>query len=422
MHFHAILTAVTRMISAFLFLGATVYLARLLGPEGQGQYAFAMTLAATVTQFANLGLHAGNTYLVAQQRDRLPALLANSVWISLGLGGITGGATFAVGQSLGWVDGSPFWLALLGGSLVAARLFFSLGGSLLAGLGRVRALNIAELLNYGSTMVLLIVVGSLGGDIFSLMVATLVAWTGASAVMFALLVRTAGLSLQLDRDVFLVGWKYAAKAYAMSLLGFLVLRTSVFLIDSFHGDAEVGQYSVASQMFDFLNLLPASLALVLLPRLVQDAESRWVTTLKSVGIIGGVMVVACVGAAFFAAPTLRLLFGDRYAQATPILLAMLPAAFFCSLTTVASQYLAAAGYPKELFAIWGGAFVATIALGCVFIRSSGGYGAAVTLSIVYAAAFALSLGLAYVTEQRRLSQTNNPLSLDSFNTSRRTAA
>lgn len=422
MHFNAILTAVTRMVSAFLFLGATVYLARLLGPEGQGQYAFAMTLAATITQFANLGLHAGNTYLVAQQRDRLPALLANSVWISLGLGGIAGGATFALGQRLDWVEGSPLWLALLGGALVAARLFFSLGGSLLAGLGRVRALNIAELLNYGSTMVLLIVVGSLGGDIFSLMVATLAAWMGASAVMFALLVSSAGLSLRPDKAVFLVGWKYAAKAYAMSLLGFLVLRTSVFLIESFHGKGEVGRYSVAAQMFDFLNLLPASLALVLLPRLVQDAGSRWIMTLKSVGIIGGVMVVACIGAAFFAAPTLQLLFGDRYSQATPILLAMLPAAFFCSLTTVASQYLAAAGYPKELFAIWGGALAGTIALGSVFIRSSGGYGAAITLSIVYAGAFTLSLALAYITEQRRLAQTQNSRHLDSLNTSRRIAA
>ncbi|HET6424452.1 MAG TPA: oligosaccharide flippase family protein [Planctomycetaceae bacterium] len=420
MHFNAILTAVTRMISAFLFLGATVYLARLLGPEGQGQYAFAMTLAATITQFANLGLHAGNTYLVAQDRARLPALLANSVWISLGLGGIAGSVTFALGQSLGWVDGSPLWLALLGGALVAARLFFSLGGSLLAGLGRVRALNIAELLNYGSTMVLLIVVGSLGGDIFSLMVATLAAWTGASAVMFALLVQTTGLSLQPDKRVFLVGWTYAAKAYAMSLLGFLVLRTSVFLIESFHGKGEVGQYSVASQMFDFLNLLPASLALVLLPRLVQDAGSRWTMTLKSVGIIGGVMIIACLGAACFAAPTLQLLFGDRYADATPILLAMLPAAFFCSLTTVASQYLAAAGYPQELFAIWGGAWVATVALGSVFIRSSGGYGAAITLSLVYAAAFVLSLGLAYLTEQRRLAASR--IESPSLVTPRRAAA
>ncbi len=403
MHFNALLTAVTRMVSAFLFLGATVYLARLLGPEGQGQYAFAMTLAATITQFANLGLHAGNTYLIAQDRDRLPALLANSVWISLGLGGLAGSLVFAVGQALGWVEGSPLWLAGLGGALVAARLFFSLGGSLLAGLGRVRALNLAELLNYGLTVVLLVIVGSLGGDIPALLTATLAGWAIASGVMFALLVTTKGISLRPDRAVFLVGWRYAAKAYAMSLLGFLVLRTSVFLIDSYHGDAEVGQYSVAAQLFDFLNLLPASLALVLLPRLVQDAGSRWITTLKSVGIIGGVMVVACIGAAVCAGPALQWLFGNRYAAAGPILLAMIPAAFFCSLTTVVSQYLAAAGYPKGLFAVWGTAWIATVGLGSVLIPSYGGFGAAMTLSIVYAGAFCGSLGLARLTEQRRLS-------------------
>jgi O-antigen/teichoic acid export membrane protein len=202
--------------------------------------------------------------------------------------------------------------------------------------------------------------------------------------------------------VFLVGWQYAAKAYAMSLLGFLVLRTSVFLIDSFHGDAEVGQYSVAAQLFDFLNLLPASLALVLLPRLVQDAESRWATTLKSVGLIGGVMVVACLGAAICAGPALQWLFGNRYAAAGPILLAMIPAAFFCSLTTVVSQYLAAAGYPKGLFAIWGTALVLTVGLGSALIQPYGGFGAAMTLSIVYAGAFSGSLCLAYIIEQRRL--------------------
>lgn len=407
MHFNAVLTAVTRMVSAFLFLGATVYLARLLGPEGQGQYAFAMTLAATITQFANLGLHAGNTYLVAQDRDRLPALLANSVWISLGLGSIAGGAIFAIGYTLGWVEGSPVALAGLGGALVATRLFFSLGGSLLAGLGRVRSLNLAELLNYGLTVVLLVIVGSLGGDIFSLMMATLAGWAIASAVMFTMLMAAGGASLQPDRAVFLIGWRYAAKAYAMSLLGFLVLRTSVFLIESFHGKGEVGQYSVAAQLFDFLNLLPASLALVLLPRLVQDASSRWLTTLKSVGIIGGVMVVACLGAAVCAGPTLRILFGDRYAAGTPILLAMVPAAFFCSLTTVVSQYLAASGYPKELFGIWSMAWVGTVGLGLVLIPHQGGYGAAVTLSVVYTGTFVLSLGLAYLIEQRRLASHTN---------------
>ena len=52
--------------------------------------------------------------------------------------------------------------------------------------------------------------------------------------------------------------------------------------------------------------------------------------------------------------------------------------------------------------IWGGAWAATIALGSVFIRASGGYGAAITLSIVYAGAFLMSLGLAYLTERRRV--------------------
>jgi hypothetical protein len=47
----------------------------------------------------------------------------------------------------------------------------------------------------------------------------------------------------------------------------------------------------------------------------------------------------------------------------------------------------------------------------VLIPTYGGFGAAITLSIVYAGAFCGSLGLAYVIEQRRLSQETQQLTI-----------
>src|SRR6266550_9140590 len=74
-------TYATQIVLIGLGLLTSVTVARSLGPQGRGFYAVAMAMGLTGVQLGNLGLHASNTYYVAQNRSLLPTLVGDSFLI-----------------------------------------------------------------------------------------------------------------------------------------------------------------------------------------------------------------------------------------------------------------------------------------------------------------------------------------------------
>ena len=118
-------TFTTRIVLMGIALVTSVLLARILGPEGRGLFAVAAAIGSLGVQFGNLGLHASNTYSVARDNRLLPALVSNTLVVSLLFGSLFGVLTYLVFTlrpewaplgplllvlSLGWV---PFGLAYL---------------------------------------------------------------------------------------------------------------------------------------------------------------------------------------------------------------------------------------------------------------------------------------------------------------------
>lgn len=402
----AILSAGSRVFATGLLFLATVIVARILGPQGQGLYILATTLAATVTQFANLGLHTGNIYQLARDPKLLSPIIGNSLVISLLFGGAAAALAVLISSSGPQLNDLEFACLCLGAAMAPCRLFFTLGGNIFVGLHQIRTFNLMMVVNYSLVLLSVIVAAVLNPTIESFLWGTLAGWLLANVVLLGLLLKQVGFRISYSWPVFQDGFVYAAKAYVVCLLGFLMLRANVFLLQGLAateeiGHYEVGLYSVPSNLMDALNLLPASLALVLFPRLIKnEGSNRWSMTMKGTGAIALFMLAACGITAFLAEPAVRFAFGEKYLPALGAIRWILPAAFFCGLTSVTSQYIAAIGFPRSVIGIW--------ALGlCVMVGSSipliphwGAVGAAVSLSLSYAVVFVLQVGLVWYYEVR----------------------
>lgn len=396
------ITALSRIAAVALFLAVTVLVARWLDPAGQGDYVVGITLAALVVQIGNPGLHSSNTYLLAQDRAILPHLLANSLFASAILGGIAACATGAVLQFWGssWaINPYSLWL---GAAMAPARLFFVLGGSLLIGLNRLVLFNLFQVLSY------FLVLGAIGlvtlsdASLARFLWATVLGWWVTAFLMALVLLRDSSWSLALSASLFKRSLGYALKAYAVCLLGFLVLRANIFILQSFKGSFEVGQFSIASQAIDILSLLPTAHALVLFPRLVQDGQNRWRLTRQSLVQTGVLVLVLCLGTAILVKPAILIVYGQKYLPAVSIVLWLLPAAFFYSLTSIVSQYLAAVGFPRSVLVVWVLALLLLALLSSILIPAYAAIGAAISLSCVYAIVFSLEVGLALVVRRGRV--------------------
>jgi O-antigen/teichoic acid export membrane protein len=375
--------------------GASIVTARALGPTGRGDYAFVATLGATVVQMGNLGLHSSNTYIVAQRREALRALLANSVWVSLVLG--VGGGLAAVGL-LTWTSLFPqtpssyMWFVV---ALAPPALFFLFGANLLIGVGEVLTFNVYEA---GSAFVALLALGGAaiaGVGVAGFLAASVAAWWVVAALLLLKLHRLAGGTGGFDVAIFRSGLRFAAKAYLVALLGFLVLRSHYFLLARLSGAKEIGYFSVAAQLSDVLALVPTSAALVLFPNLVQNRAGSWAATVRMAGVVGASLVVLCVVAGALAPPFIHLAFGGDYGPAVPTVRWMLPGVLALGVTTVLSQHVAAMGMPKQIIGIWIFGLLSVVALGRVLIPRYGAVGAGAAYSVAYAALLVLVFCFAY---------------------------
>jgi O-antigen/teichoic acid export membrane protein len=318
-------------------------------------------------------------------------------------------------------------------------MFFMLGTYLLVGLNRIGEVNLLQVASNLLVLVCLIAGIGVGAGAAGLLLLNWLAWLLTATLLLACLARhaanrkavplpkaAAGCDVRFDRphaaartqwpihrlpktlsayrfrfQIFREGIHYSIKAYLCCLLAFVVLRLNVFLLQGSRGEAEVGIYSVAAQAADVLIIVPTSLALVLLPRFVQNQDHAWRLLWRSLAETAAFMLAACVAAAWLVTPAIQFAFGTAYLAAAPMLIWMLPGVFFLGMSSIVSQYLAANGIPRRSIGIWAVAVLLQCLLGLWLIPLHGGVAAAATFSIVYAVNFALQLGLACSVAKQR---------------------
>lgn len=389
-----LLTVGARVLIVTAGLLSSVITARVLGPKGRGEYFFLVTLSAAIVQFGALGLHASNTYLVAKDRARLPALTANSLLVALAVGGIGGTLVALLLPRLGFFPDTPdrfFWYAA---ALTPPTLFFLLGSNLLVGMGRIATFNFVDVASRAIVLLALVVAGVFALDVDGFAAASILAWT-AAALMLGAMLRSGLGDLRFDRESFRSGFRFAAKTYAVAILGFAVLRGSVFLLQHYYGSVELGYYSIATQIADVLALFPTSVALVLFPALVRDRAGSWRTTRRSFVTVVATLIAAAAAAWVLAEPFIRVVYGAEFTPAAAVLRWQLPGVVAIGATAVVSQYLAAHGLPRTLIGAWVAGLVALVVLGFTLVPDHAGSGAAAALSASYVLVLCLVLLLAW---------------------------
>lgn len=383
-------TLIVRVLLIAAGFVSSIITARFLGPEGRGVFFYWTTLAAFAIQFGNLGLHSSNTYLLTKGRARLSALAENSLWVSL-IGGIIFGGGLAL--SLWLSDGATGdrWSLLLPALfLIPSGLYFLLGTNLLVAEGRIGEYNGFELANrylglaamffaawyWRNPQAMLVIMGVVAGLMCLPLYRRLRVLGGDGGGSFLLLRKSFG---------------YAMRAYLAAALGFAVLRLNTLLIEKYTDAETLGVWSISAQLLDVILVIPSTIALVLLPRIMRSEQPYQLmqTQLRLVTIT---LVLVCAVVAWLGHDFIMLVYGEAFAGAYTMLLWGLPGIFALGLTSILSQYLASAGIPLTLVFIWMTGLVVELVLALWLIPIHGGIGAMLALS----AAYLLILGMVWV--------------------------
>jgi O-antigen/teichoic acid export membrane protein len=335
-----------------LNVAGTIVVARTLGPAGRGAVAVAFSFTLLLIQFGSLGLQSANPYFAARDPGRIEAILRNSLWLALGLGGLLAVAGLAVWALfpavLRGLDALEIVVVLIG---VPAALANQLLQSILLAEGRMVAYNGVELAMGVTTFVGLVVglvalsFGVLGAIV--LMVSVNVA--GTLAFLFALRhhrTPLGGPDVELLRSML----RYGGRIYLATLLAYLVGRVNLLLVNSYLGGVAAGEYSISLSIADGIHLLPTVVALNLFPRVARGEPSGdTAAVFRSVTLVYGLLILLTIP---LAGVGIRLLYGHAFADAVTIYYWMVPAIFSYGMVSVLAYHFAGRGFPREALLVW----------------------------------------------------------------------
>ena len=379
-------TFATRILIICISFFTSILIIRALGPEGRGLYAVATSIGAMGVQFGNLGLHASNTYYVANNRKLLPNLIGNSLVVSFVIGGIGSlilWLLFELRPNIAPVQGI---LLILSITYIPFGLACLLLQNLLIGVQQIHDYNkielVVKILSVFFIGLIIILKPITAEMIFSANLAALI--IGALLSFWLLQGKQKIFPLPLF-SLFLGNIRYGLKAYLAALFAFLMLRSNLLIIKYLLGAEQVGLYSAASTLSDMIYMLPSILGIILFPKLsaLSDLTEKWKITRDIIKLIAIIMSFIAVIFFFLGDITIIYLFGKAFQPAIVPFKILCIGVIFLGANSIISNYLASNGFPWFSVFIWIIFFIINTILNILLIPRIGIAGASYTALICY---------------------------------------
>jgi len=374
----------TQVITAALGLFNGFLLARLIGPEGRGDYYLLTFYPTTLMALGQLGLPQAFTFFTARRQfdGLIPRTIAFAIVIGSGLFLATVVLLPELQQTL--LKGlAP--LAILAG-LVA--LPFMLNANFTTGIvvGRQAASRMA-LIYVGvsalTTVLIVVLVGVLGLGVWGAVVGFVLSYVAYAAAFLA-------LSLRVIREVASVGAAgtgrllgYGLQFFPASLSQFFAARTDVLLLAALLTDASapIGYYSLAVGIAELVFLFPNAVSTFFFPHVAgvsrEDSDSQVASVSRVTMLLTGLVALALAPAATIAIVVVI----PAFSPALPSFYILLVAATASGPARVLAGYLAGLRRPGLASAVNLSALFANVALGLLAIPRFGIVGAGLAVLI-----------------------------------------
>ena len=403
------LTLASRLLMLATGLGASIIVARWLGPDGLGTLSVLNVTVALAVQLGCAGLPSANTYFISKN----PGLIGRA-WINSLIFGVVAGTVLVFGVMMlaslapAAFGDVPTYLVIIAAISIPFQLVTLLGLNVFLAMGRIDRLNVmesvAQLLPFFNAIGILVLVSrGLGALVTANTIAAMLISVAIGVMVGRVISRTSGSVLRGDAQLFRDLLRYGAKFHVAVVSGIVILRADLLLVNHFRGPREAGVYAVATQISNLLLLLPAVIGTLLFPRVSSETDESGQTTMQTTRMTALIMLLICL-AAVPASFLLPYLFGAEFSQATLLLLILIPGVYLLGIEAIVVQHFNATGLPKTIPLFWILTVGFNLALNALFIPTYGAIAAAVISSLSYAVIFCLVTVYFLVKTGNRLSQ------------------
>ncbi len=386
------LTLVTSGGTVLLSLVTGVLTARMLGTEGRGQVAAISAWLLTLSWAASLGFSHAMVYHQSKRSAPTATVIATTL-VSVPLLGALGGLMAQLLVPIGFSAQTSETRDLARAFLCAVPFVLGLDSAmaLLVGQQRFRDLNLVRLaqpLIYAAGLVLLACVHSF--TVTAVLLLQIASFAVVLLATAAWLVMGVGVTRP-SASLSVSALGYGLRLQGVALGQLLTARLDILMLPAFVAAAGLGYYSVAVSVSSMVALFFGNLGMVIFPVAAsanrQDAAEVVERGVRVTLFGGGASVIALAAVAPVLVP---LVYGGRFAAALPALWLLLPGIVLWSASMILGGGLQAANRPGLASVAHLVAMVVTVVGLLATVPRFGIEGAAVTSSIAYGVAFALS--------------------------------
>jgi O-antigen/teichoic acid export membrane protein len=387
----------TKFVYSFLGLITGIMVARLLGPEGKGEYALVMLLAAMTVSLGTFNIGESAIYFYNQGRADLGTILGTD-----GLFIIFSSTAYILILASLWKFGFLPWRELdqtsffLFVCLYIPAIFLQLHNvDLLRATRQFGLYSLLLLLQpvLYLALVLFLVVFLKQGVPGALM-AGLGAYVIAALVNWILFFRSQRLVLRWDRIYLRDLLLYSIRGHLGNIAQRFNLRLDQLFISPWWGAAALGQYSVAVVLTELVWYIPDSIGIITLPRLSSLNKSEAaVLTVRSLRVTALLTIISALMMAVLVRTVVLLLYGRPFEPAVNAVWLLLPGIVAMGFSKIISKYFSGIGRPGINSATASVSVIVTVILCPLLISRYGFLGAAVASSLAYAVRMLLDVTL-----------------------------
>jgi O-antigen/teichoic acid export membrane protein len=376
-------TVCSRIAVALLGSITGVIVSRCLQPDGRGAYFVILSIATTAMALGHMSLEQANVYLWPSAATRR-SLSTNAAVLGSTVGAFASAAAFVLVVGLGPEIIPVASYRLLGIALAAvpaAMVLLYLNGLLTLD-DRIGRINLATLLAGIAQCGILL--GLAVSDRLDVGTAVIV-WAASMALPLAVVLPTARIrpgafSLKLARSALALGARYHLGMAAL----YLLLRIDIFLLNGQVSINQVGLYSLAVTLAEFVHLPTNAIAQVALPRQVAGSLAeigRFTARVARLCCVAAALAMAGIVAA---GPWLvPAVFGDSFADSVPVLAAIGPGVVALAAIRPVGGFLVRLNRPLLMSAVIGAATLINVGLNILLIPGFGIVGAGLASSVAY---------------------------------------
>ncbi len=357
----------SKVISTIIIFSVGVLTARILSPDGRGEYALFFTIVGLGSNLSNPGISQANTYFLNKEKILPSILVGNSIFAIL-VASTLWGVLLLIALKIGLIEliglrPDAFWVLLLWIATIVTFSEISFSG-LVYGHHlyqfQSKSIVIQATLILVSTLLILPIAVDVTG---ALWLRTLALTLFSVWYVYSFWMRVKPFELSFSFRCLQKQIGFGLKNWLQNLVGIINYRGYFLILGIFSSPEQIGYFSVALLLIEAVRFVPDTVGTILLPHLVKTKDSGRAKELVATTCRVSLFITFLVSLILFliTEPLVVFIFGLEYYEAIKVLQILLLGAMFGTIYQVMTRYFTSIALQKfSIFSAISALFVAVL--------------------------------------------------------------